>query len=156
MGVPLQGCPESECRLTCVRMQQVTWTNCALCPLLAVSCVNTGLGLFTLTVSSPRMDCNILQKRDVSCSFFVSEIQASSGLHCLMWSYFTVSTFGSAHLYHKFRTVHILYQTFYTYSLHIRISVTVHPECYIFHITGLCIANFRLIHLSNSAPVRYP
>jgi hypothetical protein len=56
MGVPLQGCPKSECRLTCVQTQWVPWTNCALCPLLAVSCGDTGLGLFTLTVSSPRMD----------------------------------------------------------------------------------------------------
>jgi hypothetical protein len=43
-------------RLTCVRMQWVQWTNCALCPLLAVSCGDAGLALFTLTVSSPRMD----------------------------------------------------------------------------------------------------
>jgi hypothetical protein len=51
-------CLKSECRLTCVRMQWVPWTTCALCPLLAVSCGDTGLGLFTLTVSSPRMDCS--------------------------------------------------------------------------------------------------
>jgi hypothetical protein len=57
MGVPLQGCPKSKCRLTCVRMQWEPWTNCALCLLLAVSCGDTGLGLFMLTVSSPRMDC---------------------------------------------------------------------------------------------------
>jgi hypothetical protein len=56
MRVPLQGCPKSECRLTCVRMQWVHWTNRALCPLLAVSCDNTGLALFTMTLSSPRMD----------------------------------------------------------------------------------------------------
>jgi hypothetical protein len=55
--VPLQGCPKSECMLTWVRMQWVHWTNCGLCPLLVVSCGDTGLGLFTLTVSSPRMDC---------------------------------------------------------------------------------------------------
>jgi hypothetical protein len=63
MGEPLQGCPQSECRLTCVRMQRVPWTNCALCPLLAVSCGDTGLGLFTLTVSSPRMDCIVQWQR---------------------------------------------------------------------------------------------
>jgi hypothetical protein len=62
MGVPLQRCPNSECRLTCVRMQWVTWTKCVLWPLLAVSCGVTGLGLFTLTVSSPRMECRIGQK----------------------------------------------------------------------------------------------
>jgi hypothetical protein len=56
MCVPLQGCPKSECRLTYVRMQWVKWTNCALCPLLAVSCGDAGVALFTLTVSSPRMD----------------------------------------------------------------------------------------------------
>jgi hypothetical protein len=56
MRVPLQGCQKSECRLPCV---WVTWTNCALCPLLAVSCGDTGLGLLTLTVSSPRMDCRL-------------------------------------------------------------------------------------------------
>jgi hypothetical protein len=61
MGVPLQGCPESECRLTYVRIQWAPWTNCALCPLLAVSCGDARLGLFTLTVSSPRMDCNSVQ-----------------------------------------------------------------------------------------------
>jgi hypothetical protein len=54
--IPLQGCPESECRLTCDRMQWVHWTNCALCPLLAVSCGDAGLDLFTLSLSSPRMD----------------------------------------------------------------------------------------------------
>jgi hypothetical protein len=63
MGVPLLGCPKSECRLTCVRMQWVTCTICALCPLLAVSCGDTGLGLFTLTVSSPRMDCSAHKAR---------------------------------------------------------------------------------------------
>jgi hypothetical protein len=47
-----------------VWMQWVPWTNCALCPLLAVSCDDTGLGLFTLTVSSPRMDCRPLGYRD--------------------------------------------------------------------------------------------
>jgi hypothetical protein len=41
-----------------VPLQWVHWSNCALCPLLAVSCGDTGLGLFTLTVSSPRMDCS--------------------------------------------------------------------------------------------------
>jgi hypothetical protein len=56
MRVPLQGCPMSECRLTCIRLQWVHWSNCALCPLLAVTCGDTGLALFTLTVSSPRMD----------------------------------------------------------------------------------------------------
>jgi hypothetical protein len=56
MCVPMQGCPKSEWRLTCVRMQWGHWTNCALCPLLAVSCGDAGLTLFTLTVSSPRMD----------------------------------------------------------------------------------------------------
>jgi hypothetical protein len=56
MCVPLQGCPTSECRLTCVRMQWVHLTNCALCTLLAVSYGDEGLALFTLTVSSPRMD----------------------------------------------------------------------------------------------------
>jgi hypothetical protein len=64
MGVPLQGCIKSECRSTCVRMQWVHWNNCALYPLLAVSCGDTGLGLFTLTVSSPRMGCTIL--RDIT------------------------------------------------------------------------------------------
>jgi hypothetical protein len=54
--VPLQGYPKSECRLTCVRMQWVHWTNCALCPLLAVTCGEAGLALFTMTLSSPRMD----------------------------------------------------------------------------------------------------
>jgi hypothetical protein len=49
MCVPLQGCPKSECILTCVRMQWVHWTNCALCPLLAVSCGDAGLALFTLS-----------------------------------------------------------------------------------------------------------
>jgi hypothetical protein len=62
MGVPFQGCPKSECRLTWVRMQWVPWTNCALCPLLAVSCGDTGLGLLTLTVSSPRMDFSYMRK----------------------------------------------------------------------------------------------
>jgi hypothetical protein len=57
MRVPLQGCPKSECRLTCFRMQWVHWTNCALCPLLAVSCGDAGIYLFTMTLSSPRMDC---------------------------------------------------------------------------------------------------
>jgi hypothetical protein len=56
MLVPLQGCPMYECRLTCIRMQWVHWSNCALCPLLAVSCGDAGFALFTLTVSSPRMD----------------------------------------------------------------------------------------------------
>jgi hypothetical protein len=60
--VPLQGCPKSECRLTWVRMQWVHWTNCALCPLLAVSCGDTGLGLFTLTVWSPRIDCRFWRR----------------------------------------------------------------------------------------------
>jgi hypothetical protein len=55
--VPLQGCPKSKCRLTCIRMQWVHCTNCALCPLLAVSCGDVGLALFTQTVLSPRMDC---------------------------------------------------------------------------------------------------
>jgi hypothetical protein len=55
MCVPLQGCPKSECRLTYVRMQWAHWTNCVLCPLLAVSCSDAGLALFTLTVSSPWM-----------------------------------------------------------------------------------------------------
>jgi hypothetical protein len=49
MRVPLQGCPKSECRLTCVRMRWVHWTKCALCPLLTVSCGDAGLGLFTLS-----------------------------------------------------------------------------------------------------------
>jgi hypothetical protein len=49
MCVPLQGCPKSECRLTCVQMQWVHWTNCALCPLLAVSCGDAGPTLFTLS-----------------------------------------------------------------------------------------------------------
>jgi hypothetical protein len=53
------GCPKSRCRLTCVRMQWVHWTNFALCPILPISCGDTGLGLFTLTVSSPRMDCRL-------------------------------------------------------------------------------------------------
>jgi hypothetical protein len=44
-------------------MQWVPWTKCAFCPLLAVSCGDTGLGLFTLTVSSPRMDCREVQSR---------------------------------------------------------------------------------------------
>jgi hypothetical protein len=47
MCVPLQWCPKSEYRLTCVRMQWVHWTNCSLCPLLAVSCGDAGLVLFT-------------------------------------------------------------------------------------------------------------
>jgi hypothetical protein len=38
-----------------VRPNAVSTLNCALCPLLAVSCGDAGLGLFTLTVSSPRM-----------------------------------------------------------------------------------------------------
>jgi hypothetical protein len=49
MRVPLQECPKSECRLTCVRMQWVHWTNCALWPLLAFSCGDAGLALFTLS-----------------------------------------------------------------------------------------------------------
>jgi hypothetical protein len=49
MRVPLQGCPKSECRLTCIRMQRVHWSNCALCPLLAVSCGDAGLALFMLS-----------------------------------------------------------------------------------------------------------
>jgi hypothetical protein len=69
MGVPLQECPKSEYRLTCVRMQWVPWTNCALCPLLAVICGDTGLGLFTLTVSSPRMDCSAQFKNARSYAF---------------------------------------------------------------------------------------
>jgi hypothetical protein len=49
MCVPLQGCPKSERRLSCVRMQWVHWTNCTLSPLLAVSCGDAGLALFTLS-----------------------------------------------------------------------------------------------------------
>jgi hypothetical protein len=59
MRVPLQGCTKSECRLTCIRMQWVHWSNCSLCPLLAVSCGDAGLALFTLTVSSPQMDYSL-------------------------------------------------------------------------------------------------
>jgi hypothetical protein len=44
-----RGVQEFECRLTCVRMQWEHWTNCALCPLLAVSCGDAGLALFTLS-----------------------------------------------------------------------------------------------------------
>jgi hypothetical protein len=64
MRVPLQGCPKSECRLTCVRMQGVHWTNCALCPLLAVRCGDAGLALFTL----PRLSRSYRTWRTVSHS----------------------------------------------------------------------------------------
>jgi hypothetical protein len=40
-----------------MRPNAVSTPNCVLCPRLAVSCGDTGRGLFTLTVSSPRMDC---------------------------------------------------------------------------------------------------
>jgi hypothetical protein len=39
-----------------VRPNAVSTLNCTLCPLLAVSCGDAGLALFTLTLSSPRMD----------------------------------------------------------------------------------------------------
>jgi hypothetical protein len=62
-------------------MQSVQWTNCALCPLLAVSCGDAGLALITLTVSSPRMDfiVNLIRVRN-----FYEWIPQWSILTCLM------------------------------------------------------------------------
>jgi hypothetical protein len=39
-----------------VRPNAASTLNCALCPLLAVSCGDAGLALFTMTLSSLRMD----------------------------------------------------------------------------------------------------
>jgi hypothetical protein len=39
-----------------VRPNAMSTLNCVLCPLLAVSCGDAGLALFTLTVSAPQMD----------------------------------------------------------------------------------------------------
>jgi hypothetical protein len=85
MRVPLQGCPKSECRLTCVGMQWVHWTNCALCPLLAVSCGDAGIALFTLTVSSPRMDCSELH------SYFASFLLSATSILVFIKSLFSHS-----------------------------------------------------------------
>jgi hypothetical protein len=55
MRVPLQGCPQSECRLTCVRMQWVHWTN--LRALSTPCCQLWRRGAcFVYAVWSPRMD----------------------------------------------------------------------------------------------------
>lgn len=101
-----------------------------------------------------------------AASFF-PEIQASSGLHFLMWSYTIVFccinfwTYTSVSqildLYlpcHKFRTLHILYQKLlYLFVPHQNFcdctSGVLHLEAYTSFTSQILITNFRLIHLSN-------
>jgi hypothetical protein len=68
-------------------VQWVHWTNCALCPLLSVSCGDAGLALFTLTVSSPRMDYSAKFKNGKSPSHIFIAYSLITGtlfLHLLL------------------------------------------------------------------------
>jgi hypothetical protein len=72
MRVPLQGCPKSECRLTCVRMQWVHWTNLRALSTLCCHLWRRG-ACFAYAVSSPRMDYSVLTLRIMTKTLFLAD-----------------------------------------------------------------------------------